>query len=147
MLCLLSPPVRHPTGPLLHHPLILCPLLLLAQFLLNSLPLPGAHSRMVPSSRPLLPARATKPCSPAPCSFTSFSSSFSGSTLFSSDPSLRHLRPALHSPSPQPPFPFLPPGSKPGCENTGAWYPKQIDTKRHKSHSHRLTRTGFPADC
>lgn len=52
----------------------------------------------------------------------------------------------LHSPSPQP---FYPSAScfMTGYENTGAWYPKQINKKRQKSHSSRLTRMDFPADC
>lgn len=52
----------------------------------------------------------------------------------------------LHSPSPQP---FYPSAScfMTGYENTGAWYPKQINKKRQKSPSSRLTRMDFPADC
>lgn len=51
VLCLLSPPLRHPPRPLLHHPLILFPPLL-NQCLLESFL--SARSRMVPH----LPARA-----------------------------------------------------------------------------------------
>ena len=44
--------------------------------------------------------------------------------------------------------PFTPlPRFMTGYENTGAWYPKQINKERQKSHSNRLTRTDFPADC
>lgn len=186
MLCFLSPPLRHPPGPLLHHPLLFF-LPFLISLYVKACCFLRAHSSMGPQ----LPATAicqhiqqTKHCSPAPFrpapylavslfSFL-FPPLFSGSSItmfifdlspppplfstlsrFSLSSSLtccafaprcrpclfRHLR----CPSPQPSYPAASCFTT-GCENTGAWYPKQINRKRQRSHSNILTRMDFPAD-
>ena len=182
MLCFLSPPLRHPPGPLLHHPLLLFPPLLYQSLLKDLLLSQGTQLDGPPT--PSHVGTSRKPSTAALCHFdlplylvVSLSPSFFpppflvlpllNSSLIS--PHLPHYflpsvdfhspqarcavaprcRPCrfqhLHSPSPRPFYPSAA-HCMAGYGNTGAWCPKQINKKKHKSHSEGLTRAGFPAD-